>query len=254
MGGLTFTLLPLISQDLICGAGVDASDVRHDADRSSCRRSSATSDCGPRSALGILLVVGSAVAFVVQPIAAALSDYTRSRLGRRRPWILVGTVARRRLPDPARPNSQHASWRSAVLIVLLQFSSNLAQGPFQGYVPDLVPEEQVGLASGLVGMMTVSGQLLVGAAIAGVAIAARRAVGWASSAWPCSRSATMLPAVFGVADRPVEMPKRASAAWSMASSGAVGEAWGHRSFVWLLVSRFFILMTAGSVTASPSTS
>ena len=31
--------------------------------------------------------------------------------------------------------------------------------------------------------------------------------------------------------------------------GAAAEAWGHRSFVWLLVSRFFILMTVGSVTA-----
>jgi hypothetical protein len=45
----------------------------------------------------------------------------------------------------------------AVFIALLQFSSNFAQGPFQGYVPDLVPAQQVGLASGLVGLFSVLG-------------------------------------------------------------------------------------------------
>ena len=135
----------------------------------------------------------------------------------------------------------------AVLIVLLQFSSNLAQGPFQGYVPDLVPEEQVGLASGLVGTMTVSGQL-VGAGIAGVAIALGRACGWASSAWRCSRSRRCCrPSSVSPTDR----SRCPSDAGSMVDGvkGAVAEAWGHRSFVWLLVSRFFILMTVGSVTA-----
>jgi peptide/nickel transport system permease protein len=42
-------------------------------------------------------------------------------------------------------------------VVLLQFSSNFAQGPFQGYVPDLVPANQVGLASALVGVMSILG-------------------------------------------------------------------------------------------------
>jgi MFS family permease len=59
---------------------------------------------------------------------------------------------------------------------------------------------------------------------------------------------TMLPAVFGVADRPVEMPER-SGGVAEGVKGAVAEAWGHRSFVWLLVSRFFILMTTGTLVA-----
>jgi MFS family permease len=43
---------------------------------------------------------------------------------------------------------------------LLQVSSNFAQGPFQGYVPDLVPAKQVGLASGLMGLMLTMGTIL----------------------------------------------------------------------------------------------
>ena len=57
-----------------------------------------------------------------------------------------------------------------VFYVLLQFSSNFAQGPFQGYMPDLVPARQVGLASGLMGLMillgTGGGAILVAAATA----------------------------------------------------------------------------------------
>jgi Na+/melibiose symporter-like transporter len=134
----------------------------------------------------------------------------------------------------------------ALLILALQFSSNLAQGPFQGYVPDLVPEPQVGVASGLVGMMSIGGQL-VGAGIAGIAIAAGQpAAGIVGLA--ALEVATMLPAVFGVADRPVEMPERTGGVVAGAR-GAIAEAWAHRSFVWLLVSRFFILMTTGTLVA-----
>src|SRR5450756_653288 len=45
-----------------------------------------------------------------------------------------------------------------------------AQGPFQGYVPDLVPERQVGLASALVGMFQVLGNV-TGAVVAALAVA-----------------------------------------------------------------------------------
>lgn len=247
--GLSFTLLPLVSQQLLCPAGVDAATC------ATMPIEQLTPAFGgvrlrPEVALGFALLAGSLVAFVVQPVAAAMSDYTRSRLGRRRPWILVGTtldvVFLVLLALVVVGGGSQAFLWMAILIVLLQFSSNLAQGPFQGYVPDLVPDEQVGLASGLVGTMTVSGQL-VGAGIAGVAIALGEPA-WGILGLAVLEVSTMLPAVFGVADRPVEMPKR-SGSMVDGVKGAAAEAWGHRSFVWLLVSRFFILMTVGSVTA-----
>ena len=50
------------------------------------------------------------------------------------------------------------AWIGVLLFYcLLQFSSNFAQGPFQGYMPDLVPAKQVGLASGLMGLMILLG-------------------------------------------------------------------------------------------------
>lgn len=41
---------------------------------------------------GLILGIGGLAAIVVGPLAGALSDRTRSRLGRRRPWALAGTV------------------------------------------------------------------------------------------------------------------------------------------------------------------
>ena len=48
----------------------------------------------------------------------------------------------------------------SAFLALLQLSSNVAQGPFQGFIPDLVPERQVGRASALVGMMRIIGLIL----------------------------------------------------------------------------------------------
>ena len=92
--------------------------------------------------------------------------------------------------------------------------------------------------------MSVAGQL-VGAGIAGLAVAVQN-IPLGILALATLEVGTMLPAVFGVADRPVDMPRRSGSALSGARS-ALSEAWHHRSFIWLLGSRFFILMTTGTV-------
>ncbi len=239
--GIGLQLQPVVATHLICPAGVGGAD---------CALLPAEQlvpvlldiRVRPEVAVGIVGLIGAIVAFVVQPIAAALSDYTRSRLGRRRPWILVGTALDVVFLVGLASSQTYLAF--GALIILLQFSSNLAQGPFQGYVPDLVPDPQVGKASGLVGMMQVAGQL-VGAGIAGAAVALGN-VPAGILALAVLEVSTMLPAVFGVADRPVVMPTR-SGSWIAGARGALAEAWGHRSFIWLLWSRLFILMTTATV-------
>ena len=74
---------------------------------------------------------------VVQPTIGSISDYTISRWGRRKPYILIGSML-----DVAflvGIASSQDLLAIAAFVALLQFSSNFAQGPFQGYVPDLVP-------------------------------------------------------------------------------------------------------------------
>ena len=100
---------------------------------------------------------------VIQPTVGMISDYTVTRWGRRKPYIFVGALL-----DVVFLFGIATSQTYLALVAfyfLLQLSSNFAQGPFQGYVPDLVPKRQVGLASGLMGTMIVLGT------IAGVGIA-----------------------------------------------------------------------------------
>ena len=128
----------------------------------------------------------------------------------------------------------------AAFIVLLQVSANLAQGPFQGYIPDLVPSEQAGTASALVGLFSVLGNV-AGFGIAAAAIATSNfALGLL--ALGALELATMLSVVLRVPAGPA--PKeRAGRSWAE----IVREAWGteilrERSFVFIVLSRWLILM------------
>ena len=115
--------------------------------------------------LFLISVVGVIIAVIVQPTVGSISDYTISRWGRRKPYIFIGSILDVVfLVGIANSNTLLAI---AAFIALLQFSSNFAQGPFQGYVPDLVPAAQVGLASALVGLMQVLGQRRPGSSSAG---------------------------------------------------------------------------------------
>src|SRR6476469_6577190 len=119
-------------------------------------------------ALFIISISGAIIAVIVQPTVGSISDYTISRWGRRKPYIFIGSLLDLVfLVGIAYSNTLIAI---AAFVALLQFSSNFAQGPFQGYVPDLVPASQVGLASALVGMMQILGNV-AGFVIGGLAVA-----------------------------------------------------------------------------------
>jgi Na+/melibiose symporter-like transporter len=105
--------------------------------------------------LGAITFVGLILAMVIQPLAGQLSDRTRSRWGRRRPWILVGaSFTMLILAGMAFANSLF--WLITAYL-LLQVASNVAHGPAQGLIPDLVPEERRGLASGFKNLFDMAG-------------------------------------------------------------------------------------------------
>src|SRR3954471_2396198 len=105
-----------------------------------------------------LIGIGAAiVGIIIQPTVGYLSDFTVSRWGRRKPYIVFGSLFDVVfLIGIAMGNSVVVL---AAFFILLAVSTNIARGPFQGYVPDLVAEPQVGLASGMVGLMQVAGNV-----------------------------------------------------------------------------------------------
>ena len=187
--------------------------------------------------LGIIQAAGVLIAVLVQPIAGSISDYTISRFGRRKPYILVGTLLDVVfLIGIATSNTVLAV---GAFVVLLQFSANFAQGPFQGYVPDLIPPAQVGLASGLVGLFTVLG-VVVGTALASAGLAMGDFT-IPTIALGIIELVTMLSLFFRL-DEGRAAKDRGGRSWA---SVAI-EAWGRdvlreRSFMFLVASRFFVL-------------
>jgi MFS family permease len=95
------------------------------------------------------------VVLLVQPTVGMISDYTVSRWGRRKPYIAIGATLDVVFLIGLATSQTYIS--VLAFLALLQFSSNFAQGPFQGFVPDLVPAPQVGLASALIGAMQTVG-------------------------------------------------------------------------------------------------
>lgn len=104
--------------------------------------------------LGLLTSLGLLLAMVVQPIAGTISDRSTSRWGRRRPFILWGTV----LALATLPGIGLSTTFVAILATycLLQVFSNIAQGPFQGFIPDFIPRQRRGTASAIKSLTEIS--------------------------------------------------------------------------------------------------
>jgi Na+/melibiose symporter-like transporter len=107
--------------------------------------------------LGLLTFTGLIVAMAVQPIAGAISDRSTFRWGRRRPYIVLGTIAALLLL----PGIGFLEGYAAIFIIycLLQVSGNTAQGPYQALIPDLVPKRKRGVASAVKSLLEIVGGL-----------------------------------------------------------------------------------------------
>ncbi|TAN31919.1 MFS transporter [bacterium] len=188
-------------------------------------------------ALGFLEGIGSLMAVIWQPVVGAVSDRTRSRFGRRRPFIAVGTAGDVVFLIGLALSGSY--WIVVIFYFLLQTASNTSQGPYQGLMPDVVSEPQRGTASGYYGVANVAG-LLCGTVGAGFILAqAGRTVAILSI---CGLLlVTMLPTVLLIPDR---VPP------SEAQFGGIRHALFTTfarplrlpSFLWLMASRLLILM------------
>ena len=210
------------------------------------------------SGLGLALITlaGVAAALLVQPTAGAISDFTASRWGRRKPYIVIGSLLS--IVFLWAVASAETPIAIIVSLALLQVASNIAQGPFQGYVPDLVPAHQVGLASGLMGVMTILG------GVAGVAICLlgylqlqpgmvdsqiRAILFWPTIGLGIIQVATMIVMALTVDEGRAALPREGRSWLRVGLSAWNTDILRERSYVWLLVSRLCYLAMPGVITA-----
>ena len=90
--------------------------------------------------LAILWVAAPVTGLIVQPIVGYFSDRTWGRLGRRRPYFLVGAILAS-LALILMPNAA-VLWIAVGALWILDTSINISMEPFRAFVGDNLPEEQ----------------------------------------------------------------------------------------------------------------
>lgn len=193
--------------------------------------------------LGITGAIAAVGAVITQPLWGLLSDRTRSRLGRRVPWILGGVVGL------ALTFFGLATAGSVVLVVILaaviQIFYSMVAGPLSAIVPDRTPVARRGVFSalgslgifvgGLIGVVIASqfvSTLTVGFVVMGVVVL----VGG-------------IPFAFALRDRKLDevgpAPERVS--WVETLKGFFVDPRKHPDFFWAFVARLVLIVGYWSI-------
>ena len=116
--------------------------------------------------LSFFWVLPPLMGMIVQPIVGALSDKTWCRLGRRKPYLYIGSIVAvivmALLPNSGSFNLtvKAALAFGAVMLMLLDTSINMAMQPFKMMVGDMVNEEQKTKAFSIQSMLCNAGSLV----------------------------------------------------------------------------------------------
>ena len=180
-------------------------------------------------ALSLLSLAGTGLASLAHPVAGWASDATRSRWGRRRPYLLGGGLL-------AAVAIMWIAWSTGfaqlfAAVLLLQLGYNVAIAAYQAYIPEVAPSEARGRASGYLGLMQSLG------ALAG-AIGAAFLVHGTTYRWMLLALAAAL--VVGIAVTTWGVPEaRMRESTTAAASGGAGR---YRDLWWAAITRGLVLL------------
>ncbi len=197
------------------------------------------------SYLGLLTLSGLLLAMFVQPLAGAISDNSRFKWGRRRPFIMAGGL----LALLFIPGIGLAGGYAALFAVycLLQIATNIAQGPYQAFIPELVPADKHGRASGVKGLLEITGGLLL-IYLSSVFMDRYSSSGQSHFLWLVLGILiivifiALMATLFLVREPPAPVGLRRIPLLATISGTFSKDIWKNHSFVWFLVSRLLVYM------------
>lgn len=194
------------------------------------------------TALGTLSAIGLIIATIVQPAAGAWSDAHTTRWGKRRPYIVGGILFACVFLLVMLFAQDYVTLLMAY--VLLQFFSNVAHGPYQSYIPELVPEHKRGKVTGVKQLFEMVGLIITSLVVGNWVGAGQMSLAFAAIIFFLLVT-MVLTAVF-VTEQPYEgavpMPKPATRHASFWQT-----IFYSRDFFLWLVSRLLILLGANLV-------
>lgn len=196
--------------------------------------------------LGATLAVGALISTVVCIVVGTMSDHSRWAMGRRRPYILAGSV----LAVPPLLWLASVQTLAGVLVAfcLIQVWVNVATAPYQALIPDLVPRARQGTAAAFMGLGSLLGQL-GGLTLCGLLI--ERPGGL--TAIMATISGLLVAAMAYTVARVPERPATSNPAATLGPAALIRESFRidprrHPDFMRLIASRFVINMGFYSAT------
>src|SRR6202165_3703036 len=188
------------------------------------------------TAVGVALGVGGLLAMTVPPLVGAWSDRLITRFGRRRPIMVAGTL----LTIPGLVILMAATNYPEIVVgyAIVQFFFNAAGAAFAGIIPDVVPAQDFGRASGFLATMV---QLGSGAGLAANTIfVSAHKDRWVYLAFAVVMVLTLIPtslAARGEGSEP--LPPRQSRPLGAAIHEFFRPMLGG-DFAWVIFTRFFV--------------
>ncbi|SHN48635.1 MFS transporter [Fervidobacterium gondwanense] len=111
--------------------------------------------------IGFIMTIDNIFAIVMLPLLGVLSDQTRTRLGRRMPYIFVGApLAAITFSLIPLTRSWQLLWLMMLNIIFMNFFMALFRSPVIALMPDITPSEYRSQANGVINFMGGIGALL----------------------------------------------------------------------------------------------
>ncbi len=212
--------------------------------------------------LGGMAALGAVTALVLQPTIGALSDRTRTRIGRRRPYMIAGAMSL--LVGLALLALTHLVVLFILGLFVVVVGNTVSATASQGLAPDCVPVRQRGAASGYMGLMTLLGtvgslavaSILLGTSTHGGATTAGLAQG---AAWYYTIAAGVL-VVFATIPlllikentwarrngqtftKSKEQPTQPTHTSRQTPWASLLHPWRHANFRWVFLTRGFVML------------
>ncbi|MFC7425252.1 MFS transporter [Nocardia tengchongensis] len=108
--------------------------------------------------LALVQAAGAVAAMIAQPLIGVLSDRTRTRVGGRSPWILLGAL----IGSVGLITAGQANTIALLMVaaMIIQFGFNTLAGPLSAILPDRIPTPLRGRYSTLSGLGSIASAIL----------------------------------------------------------------------------------------------
>ena len=114
---------------------------------------------------GTIRLWGLMSALLLQALFGIISDHSRFKWGRRRPFILIGilleSVLLLSIAWVAGLSGMSGYYVLFAIYMISMASTNMSQAATQGFIPDIVPQEKRGIASGVKTMLEIPVPLIL---------------------------------------------------------------------------------------------